>query len=688
MCKEKQNIAIYGLSSSTQALLAQLDNQYNIIGLLDGYRHSGTLYGKPIISMEQAIEKKVEAIIVVARPSSRRIIVNRIREVCEKQGIKLFDMYGNNLLDTTIHRKSSNELPGVERKELLKRIDENEVISFDIFDTLITRAVLYPTDVYELVEQRILSKYGHGYDFCKKRQEAERALSQSGTPTIYGIYEELEDKFSLNKQELQEILEIEWNTEQEVILPRYDMCQVFQYALEKQKKVYLVSDMYYPAEMLKSLLDKFGIVGYERLLVSCDYGTTKGLELFKILKEIAGDTSYLHIGDNYLSDISSAQRNGIEGAWIRSGIDMFESLYWSEQFAECNNLADRVKLGMFVARIFNSPFVLSESQFAINHPKDFGYLFLAPILSQYCIWLYNMLIQNRETTILLGARDGFLIKKLLDELLSSAEEKSINAIYFLISRVSAVNASIAEEQDVNKLAELAFSGSLKEVLQLRFGLSDEEVAEIEDNQEITVGAILRYKETIIGRAQNNRQNYLKYIDKLGLCDPELSFFDFVSTGTCHLALQKIMNRGMHGYYFIQVESDEPEKKDLKVESFFGLDEAKEEGGIYEDYFILENVLTSPMPSLKGFDESGNPEYVTESRSKEDIDFIMQVQEGIVEYFKQYLDTMKVTKLEEDKRCSETLLKLIHKIPIENNTFSQMVWDDNFYSRRIKVKDLM
>jgi len=416
MVKKEHVIAIYGLSNLTQKLLGQLREEFNIIGLLDGYRQSGTLYGKSIISMEQAIQSKVEAIIVVARPSSRRIIVNRIREICKEHGIKLYDVHGNDLLEPISNRANSNAVKGSGKEELLKRIDENEVISFDIFDTLITRATLYPTDVFELVEQRILSRHGHGYDFSNKRQEAERTLSRIGTPTIYDIYQQLEEQIDLNKQELKEILEIEWQTEKEVILPRYDMCEVFQYALEKQKKVYLVSDMYYPAELLKSLLDELGIVGYERLLVSCDYRTTKGLELFKILKGIAGNTSYIHIGDNYLSDIKGAQCNGIEGAWVRSGIDMFESLYWSEQFAEYNDLTDRVKLGMFVSRMFNSPFILSETQLTINNPKDFGYLFLAPILSQYCIWLYNRLLQNNENTILLGARDGFLLKRLLDEL--------------------------------------------------------------------------------------------------------------------------------------------------------------------------------------------------------------------------------------------------------------------------------
>ena len=47
-------IAVYGLSPLTADLLERLDG-YRVAGLLDGYQTSGTLYGKPILSIEEAI---------------------------------------------------------------------------------------------------------------------------------------------------------------------------------------------------------------------------------------------------------------------------------------------------------------------------------------------------------------------------------------------------------------------------------------------------------------------------------------------------------------------------------------------------------------------------------------------------------------------------------------------------------
>ena len=695
-------VAIYGLSFATEELLERIEDDYNIVGLLDGYRQSGTLYGKPIISMDQAIQSKVEAIIIVARPSSRRIIVNRIREVCKEHNIKLYDVHGNDLSEPASHGRNLSTVSGVTREEVLEQIDQSDVISFDIFDTLITRAVLYPTDVYELVEQKIVAKYGQGFGFSEKRQAAERELSRTGVPTFDDIYKELEGQIALTESELKEIQELEWQTELQVLLPRYDMCRVFRYALEQQKKVYLVSDMYYTGAQLTYLLTGLGITGYEKLLVSCDYGTTKEQGLFQVLKEEVAADRYLHIGDNYSADVKSAERNGITGVWIKSGVELFDAVYWAEDFAGGSSLVERVKQGLFIARLFNSPFALAKEELAIRSPRDLGYLLFAPILTDYCLWLYQEL-QNaevgrvtselQECAILFCARDGFLMKELFDCLIkrrkaSEVPRSLLKTVYFLTSRISAVGAGLFHEQDILHVAELDFNGTFEQMLATRFSLTKEEIAQEKVRESYAKESVLKYKDVILDRACENRSKYLKYIEGLELGDCEIVFFDFVSSGTCQAALEKIMNRKMQGYYFIRVEDNYFEKKRLNIRPFYEKNEEGCECGIYEDYFVLENILTSPMPSLKGFDAEGNPEYLQETRSSEEINFVRQVHEGIVAYFEEYLDIMQSVDFVDSRKCSEKMLGLLHKIPIENDIFHHMVWDDSFYARTIGMKELM
>ena len=64
----KQKIAVYGLGVEAEKLLEDIDGEFQIVGLLDSFRTEGTLYGKPVISMEETIKEQVKLIIVAERP--------------------------------------------------------------------------------------------------------------------------------------------------------------------------------------------------------------------------------------------------------------------------------------------------------------------------------------------------------------------------------------------------------------------------------------------------------------------------------------------------------------------------------------------------------------------------------------------------------------------------------------------
>ena len=48
---KNKRIAIYGLSTETEKAIAELDDFLDIVGLLDGFREEGEIYGKRIISL-------------------------------------------------------------------------------------------------------------------------------------------------------------------------------------------------------------------------------------------------------------------------------------------------------------------------------------------------------------------------------------------------------------------------------------------------------------------------------------------------------------------------------------------------------------------------------------------------------------------------------------------------------------
>ena len=90
-------IALYGLGIQTEETITSLDRKFQIVGLMDSFRTDGVIYGKPIISLSEAAEKKIKLIIVVARPGSCRAIARNIGGFCVENHIKLFDVRGKDL---------------------------------------------------------------------------------------------------------------------------------------------------------------------------------------------------------------------------------------------------------------------------------------------------------------------------------------------------------------------------------------------------------------------------------------------------------------------------------------------------------------------------------------------------------------------------------------------------------------
>ena len=60
--------AVYGLGAETPKALADLEENFEVMGLLDGFREDGEMYGKPVIPFGEAVKNGVELIFVAARP--------------------------------------------------------------------------------------------------------------------------------------------------------------------------------------------------------------------------------------------------------------------------------------------------------------------------------------------------------------------------------------------------------------------------------------------------------------------------------------------------------------------------------------------------------------------------------------------------------------------------------------------
>lgn len=684
-----KKIALYGLGTETKKALYDLKDDYKIVCLLDSFKTEGRLYEKEILSFDDAVKRGIKLIIVVARPGSCRAIAKGIRDRCRQEGIALMDIRGKNLLEMPRVSYCLSGINGVSRKELKEKIRNADVVSFDLFDTLVIRRTLFSEDVATYVDCRLRESGICIQDFCGKRIESEKELSRGAAPTLTEIYQNMLEKMERGvrkKLTAQKLAELEWNIDFELLIPREAVCDIFRETVDSGKNVYIVSDTYYDKRQIAQILIKCNITKYIDILSSSDYGVGKMQGLYKVLRDRESTKRYLHIGDDIVTDIRKAHDCGFETFRMFSGLDLMEDVGGLGLTERVDSLSDHLKLGIFAARIFNNPFQFEDGDrhIFINNAYEIGYLLCAPMISDFVVWFYGKIKKQNFRNIWFGARDGYLIRKMYSILLNSYGHDD-TTVYFLTSRIAAIRAGVRDEEDIHYIDEMKFSGTLEENLKERFGIDKDSVKS--DDIKNGESGLLKYKNIILQNARREYNNYVKYIGQIDIGEGDIAFFDLVAKGTVQMYVQRLVNSHLKGFYFMQLEREYMKEKDLDIESFCE-SEVTEQGTIYDDYYILEPLLTAAHPSVCGFNGMGEPVYADETRGDRSIICIEKVQEGIYDYFKDYIKLCASAERKVNRKLDEAFLGLIHKIRIMDSDFLDLMVEDPFFNRMTKITDVI
>ena len=285
------------------------------------------------------------------------------------------------------------------------------------------------------------------------------------------------------------------------------MFELFQYAIDIGKKVCLISDMYLPRKEMEQILWENSILGYYDLFISCDYKKTKAKGLFDIYqKQIEGE-SYLHIGDNYETDIMPAKKNKIDTVEIMSAREMLWISLYAEIFEYVHTISERNLVGLFVAKAFNNPFSLenSDGKLEVLGYERFTYLFIAPIISEFLLWLDDKVKMKEYDKILLFARDGYLIESLYKMLADSSKYKEeMKIIYFLTSRVASISSTIFSREDIVRATRAEFMGTPEEFLNTRFLIETDKI-QLYQGEDLTE-YILKHEKEILIKSKKLRVN--------------------------------------------------------------------------------------------------------------------------------------------------------------------------------------
>lgn len=635
-------IILYGTGLNTQKLLEKLpkDSRNRVAGLMDAKRTGEELWGSRVLSYDEVALIENCMIVIIARNAVIHVIYDRIKEFCRNHNIEVYDVNGNKLEEGA----DGVEHPCFSQKEseLRELIEQHDVISFDIFDTLLARKIQRPRDIFQVMDAKLGES---AYCFSKERIEAEDSFARGYNPNFHEIYEKIQDKLGLSQEETETLKQLEIAVEKRFLTRRHKMCEILQWAAEIGKRVYIVSDMYWTKEMLQELLAEYGISGYVDIWVSCEYRKNKQAGLYEIYREetaVEGQSSYLHIGDNLYSDILAAQSAGIDAYQIYSVQEKLERSIYAKCLSHVHSLEENIAVSMFTETAFNDPFRITEGtgKLKIADTAEMTKLCIAPVICKYVLWLVQKAAVDGCDFIIFPSRDGFLIEKMYQQLVGHASERKLpEEGYVYISRRSSMVAAVEKEEDILEIVGFTFVEDTAELFQKRFGipLPEEIKGENRTAQEIACDMM----EELLRICKVEGESYRKYLGQFSLAEKKkVAFMDFLAMGTVQEALERILGRTLEGYYFLRRSGTKEKLQKLHCQSLYPMaGDFQMDENIYRFYYFLEAVITSYEPTFWGMDEQGMQIFYTEKRDTFTMNILKNIHEAILTQWESFLELL-------------------------------------------------
>jgi len=451
-----------------------------------------------------------------------------------------------------------------------------QLVSFDLFDTLVERVVSEPTEVFRIAAIKVGC-----YDpelFRAKRIQAEtlaRKSSKHSEVTLDEIYNELAILTGFDANEISRFKNEEISTEMSILRPRPIGQAMFDAACKAGIPIVISSDIYLPEDAVKNILNKNGYAGWVDLLVSSKLRRTKHEGgLFHALQQkhnISAD-KILHVGDNAHSDDLMPRRLGFLSYQIRRTWDEFQAdvrrqAAWPEK--DGISVLPSILRGL-VARQFGLASAASNhTEGWLGNPHLIGYATLGPVLIGFCTWLASSAQARGKKTLWFLSRDGFYLKAAYD-LLAAAHPEWPRSRYVAASRALCW-AAIADSPD--RVMEVArvdhFPMAICDLLKNRFGYTSKDVDKIPDdffnssglssrqtvvNQEdpAKFKFIEMIAPEIIRRSAIAREDYRSYLTGLD-CPHTAAVVDIGYSGSSQKVISRLLETKVDGFYMITSE---------------------------------------------------------------------------------------------------------------------------------------
>lgn len=544
-------------------------------------------------------------------------------------------------------------------QEILQMLKSFDVVSFDVFDTLILRNLLNPADVFYLTGMKLGIS---GFKALRERaqREAVRRKKEQGQGievTLSEIYEVIWEWHGLDK----EIgMDAELSVEMAVCRDNPYWHDVFDSLQAAGKQIVIVTDMYLPGKAIRELLLHCGYeMDHVEVFVSCEEGTGKreGTLFCRMGQKMGKNIECIHIGDSRVADVRAARQAGWSALYYK---DVHTAGKYYRHFSK-NMIASSIYGGILNAG-------LHSGKVDMTALEEFGFCYYGPLAVGYCDWLAELALDKQIDKFLFVSRDGYLLREIWERHFAT-----IPSEYVITSRHALTQINVREglelflQQNIIPQArkhELSM-GALLRKLQLEEMASllqgsglREDVVLCRQNLHDFISFLYQQKDEICriyGDSILAAERYFQQI--VGDCG-RVCVVDVGWLGTSCLGIHDFLksHMGWRGDVIgaqIGVECGEQNMEFLsrrKIYSYaFAPDQNRE---IYRDHgfglcsVVDEIVFSAPEPCLRRYrlDREGNPFFEFMQEPEENCKIVKEVQGGVRKYVDHYCSLMKDLKL--------------------------------------------
>lgn len=466
-------------------------------------------------------------------------------------------------------------------KEIKNKILNADIVSFDVFDTLLERSISIPSAIFTLMESQ-LSSICNNKELLEQFSQYRQNIRNTSKPEyffneeflLFDRYKSLGEKFHLTDEEIENIYHLELNWEERVSIPKEVGYELYQFALSHKKKIIIVSDTYFPENFVVLLLNKAGYNHWDKLYCSSTSGLLKDSgHLFDVVINDFSNmkpSQIFHIGDNKHSDVTMPNSKGMSASYIASKHKVFQGTPLCQALQKIKSpISKSIFEGVISRKYVNS---LNDNEHSFSYlqssPYNFGYNIIGIMFFAFSKWILENAIDDGVKDIYFLSRDGDIVKKCYD-IIAKLYPNAPSSHYIYASRRSIRVSSICSVPDILKILETNFTPmAIGDLLMYRFGVNGGVISKSVyakygfQNASSIADWKLNSKKLkeffadnevsgrIIENAAKERDLLIEYYRTNGLDNHDVAFVDIGHLGTLQQGILSLLSLDKtYGYYF-------------------------------------------------------------------------------------------------------------------------------------------